>query len=115
MLWASMALLTVVDVLVLGSWGEAGFTMALKRYDREVDVIEAQLAWLLWDTLSACQVSVILLAHGSRHSPNCSAIWPPPFTLVFFPHTLLQISTVREYWGTEGLVSLADIVEEMVG
>jgi hypothetical protein len=39
--------------------GEAAFAAALDGYDRKVDAIEEQLARLLRDKLSSCQVSFV--------------------------------------------------------
>jgi dynein heavy chain 1 len=63
---APAALFATVDVLDLGPRGEAAFAAALEGYDRKVDVIEEQLARLLRNKLSACQVSVVPSARGSR-------------------------------------------------
>ena len=58
---APAALFAAVDVLDLSPQGEAAFAMALEGYDRKVDVIEEQLARLLRDKLSSCQVSSFCL------------------------------------------------------
>ena len=63
---ALAALFATLDVLDLGPLGEAAFTSALEGYGQEVDVIEEQLARLLRNKLSACQVSVVPSARRSR-------------------------------------------------
>ena len=81
------------------AWGEgdeSSFAWALRYTDtlpvtqfETMDVLDVLDLWMR-DKLSACQVSFVLLTHGSR------AIQQPPLTPAFCPQPLLQITAVNK-------------------
>lgn len=82
---APINLFAGVDLLDTSPKGNAAFDAALEKYDRKIDSIEEQLAKLLRDKLTSCQVCT-----NPKHSKTpCS---------IFFQRVFTQISVLFQFF-----------------